>query len=97
MLGFLNRFVDSNDRELKRIQPFVDRANEFEAEFEALSDAETRARIAEIRDEIHEAAVPDEPDAGASWRRRATGASWSERSRRSTRSSRRCSPRPARR
>ena len=27
MLGFLSRFVDSNDRELKRIQPFVDAAN----------------------------------------------------------------------
>ncbi len=62
MLSFLNRFVDSNDRELKRIQPFVDQANELEAEFETLSDAEIRARIAEIRDEIHDAAVPDEPD-----------------------------------
>ena len=38
MLGFLSRFVDSNDRELKRIQPFVDEANELEAEIEALSD-----------------------------------------------------------
>ena len=36
MLGFLSRFVDSNDRELKRIQPFVDEANELEAEIEAL-------------------------------------------------------------
>jgi hypothetical protein len=37
MLGFLNRFVDSNDRELKRIQPFVDEANALEPEIEALS------------------------------------------------------------
>ena len=28
MLGFLSRFVDSNDRELKRIQPYVDAATE---------------------------------------------------------------------
>ena len=62
MLGFLNRFVDSNDRELKRIQPFVDEANALEAEFEALSDEEIRRRIAEIREEIHEAAAPEEPD-----------------------------------
>ena len=62
MLGFLNRFVDSNERELKRIQPFVDRINELEAEFEALSDAEIRTRISEIREEIHGAATPDEPD-----------------------------------
>ena len=61
VLGFLNRFVDSNDRELRRIQPLVDEANTLEAEFEALSDEEIRERIADIREEIHEAAVPDEP------------------------------------
>ena len=61
MLGFLNRFVDSNDRELKRIQPFVDRINELEPEFEGLSDEEIRERIREIREEIREAAVPGEP------------------------------------
>jgi preprotein translocase subunit SecA len=61
MLGFLNRFVDSNDRELKRIQPFVDRINELEPEFEALSDEEIRERVAEIREEIRESSVPEEP------------------------------------
>ena len=61
VLGFLNRFVDSNDRELRRIQPQVDEANRLEAEFQALSDDEIRERIAGIREEIHEAAVPDEP------------------------------------
>ena len=61
VLGFLNRFVDSNDREVRRIQPMVDEANRLEPEIEALSDDEIRARIAEIREEIHEAAVPDEP------------------------------------
>src|SRR5438093_1138357 len=62
VLGFLNRFVDSNDRELRRIQPLVDQANALEPEFEALSDEEIRERIDEIRQEIHEAAEPDEPD-----------------------------------
>ncbi|HEX7472157.1 MAG TPA: preprotein translocase subunit SecA, partial [Candidatus Limnocylindrales bacterium] len=61
VLGFLNRFVDSNDRELRRIQPQVDEANELEAEFERLSDDEIRARIDDIREDMHEAAVPDEP------------------------------------
>ena len=61
MLGFLNRFVDSNDREIKRIQPFADRANELEPEFERLSDDEIRARFAELREEIREAAKPGEP------------------------------------
>ena len=62
MLGFLSRFVDSNDRELKRIQPFVDEANALEPEIAALSDAEIRARFEEIRAEIAPLAAPDEPD-----------------------------------
>ncbi len=61
MLGFLNRFVDSNDREIKRIQPFADRANELEPELERLSDDEIRARFAELRGEIREVAQPGEP------------------------------------
>ena len=61
VLGFLNRFVDSNDRELRRIQPIVDEVNRLEPEFEALSDEEIRERIADIRAELHEAAEPDEP------------------------------------
>ena len=61
MLGFLSRFVDSNERELKRIQPIVDEANALEPEFEALSDALIRARIDAIRDEIREVAKELEP------------------------------------
>ncbi len=61
MLSFLNRFVDSNDRELRRIQPSVDRANALEEEWAALSDAEIRARFDEIRAEIREIAEPSEP------------------------------------
>ncbi|OGO52180.1 MAG: preprotein translocase subunit SecA [Chloroflexi bacterium RBG_16_70_13] len=61
MLGFLSRFVDSNDRELKRIQPLVDEANGLEPEITALGDEEIRARFAEIRAEIATVAEPDEP------------------------------------
>ena len=60
MLGFLSRFVDSNDRELKRIQPFVDAANALEPEIQALSDEEIRARFHALRAEIIAVAVPDE-------------------------------------
>ena len=60
-MRFLSRFVDSNDRELRRIQPFVDEANSLEAEIQALSDDEIRERFAVIREEIHEIAEPDEP------------------------------------
>jgi preprotein translocase subunit SecA len=58
MLGFLNRFVDTNERELKRLQPLVEEINELEAEFEALADDEIRARMAEIRAEVGDAAAP---------------------------------------
>jgi preprotein translocase subunit SecA len=61
MLGFLSRFVDSNDRELKRIQPFVDDVNDLEAEIEALSDGEIRERFAALRSQVLETAVPEEP------------------------------------
>src|SRR5438876_11855060 len=60
-MNFFSRFVDSNDRELRRIQPMVDEAAALEPEFETLSEAEIRDRIQVIREEIHEAAQPDEP------------------------------------
>ncbi|HET9458236.1 MAG TPA: preprotein translocase subunit SecA, partial [Candidatus Limnocylindrales bacterium] len=60
-MRFLSRFVDSNDRELRRIQPLIDEANALEPELQALSDDEIRARFAEIREEVREAAEPDEP------------------------------------
>ncbi len=60
-MRFLNRFVDSNDREIRRLQPLVDETNALEAEYEALSDDEIRAHFAELRAEILEAAEPDEP------------------------------------
>ncbi len=60
-MRILSRFVDSNDRELRRIQPWVDEANGLEAELEGLSDDEIRAQFAEIRDEIRVAATAGEP------------------------------------
>ena len=60
-MRLFSRFVDSNDRELRRIQPHVDEINRLEPEFEALTDDQIRAQFAEIRAEILELAVPDEP------------------------------------
>jgi preprotein translocase subunit SecA len=60
-MRFLSRFVDSNDRELRHIQPLMDEANELEAEIQALSDEQIRERFALIREEIREVAVPGEP------------------------------------
>jgi preprotein translocase subunit SecA len=61
MLGFLSRFVDSNDRELHRIEPLVERINDLEPEMQARSDEELRAFVDEIRDEIREAGESEEP------------------------------------
>ncbi len=63
MLGFLSRFVDSNERELHRLQAYVDATNALEAEFEALPDEEVRRRVDEIRADIRAAAQEDEPSA----------------------------------
>ena len=60
-MKFFSRFVDSNDREVRRLEPLVEEANGLEAEIEALSDEEIRAQFAEIRAEILEVAKPDEP------------------------------------
>src|SRR5262245_48984927 len=61
MRGFFSRFVDSNDRELKRIQPFVDEANELEPEIKALSDSEIRDRFLALREEFRETVVEEGP------------------------------------
>ena len=60
-MKLLSRFIDSNEREVRRIQPLVEEANALEAEYEALSDDEIRAAFTEIREEIREAAAGDEP------------------------------------
>ena len=60
-MRLLSRFFDTNDRELTRLQPLVDRTNELEPEFAALSDDEIRERMDAIRAEIAEDAAPEEP------------------------------------
>src|SRR6478609_4245529 len=60
-MRLFSRFVDSNDREIKRLLPLVDQTNALEAEYEALTDEEIRTLFAEARAEVVEAAAPDEP------------------------------------
>ncbi len=61
MLGFLSRFVDSNDRELHRIEPLVESINALEPEMQEKTDAEIRELIAELREDILAAGEPEEP------------------------------------
>ena len=38
MFKWLGKLIDSNEKELKRLQPIVSKINELESEFEQLSD-----------------------------------------------------------
>jgi len=60
-MRFLSRFFDSNDREVSRIQPLVDRISELEPEYQSLSDTEIRERVDIIRADLADAAMPEEP------------------------------------
>ena len=64
MMKFLNRLVDTNDREVRRLEPLVAGINELEPEFEALSDDELRATTDKLkqrlRDELGELLTPIE-------------------------------------
>jgi len=61
MLGIFNRLIDSNEQKVRRLQRYVEEINALEAEFEALSDAEIRARVEALRAEIAEETAPEEP------------------------------------
>jgi preprotein translocase subunit SecA len=70
MFKFLSGLVDSNEKELKRLQPKVDRINELEPEFEKLSDAELRAKTDEFKSRLKDGSSLDEllPEAFAAVR-----------------------------
>jgi preprotein translocase subunit SecA len=62
MLKIFSRLVDSNEREVSRLQPLVARINALEPELTVLSDAELRSRTdllrARLRDELGGLLVP---------------------------------------
>jgi preprotein translocase subunit SecA len=70
MAKFLSGLFDSNEKELKRLQPKVDRVNELEPEFKKLSDAELRARTDEFKSRLKDGASLDDilPEAFAAVR-----------------------------
>ncbi|HWH24769.1 MAG TPA: preprotein translocase subunit SecA [Candidatus Limnocylindria bacterium] len=61
MLNLISRFVDGNERAVRRLQPLVDEINALEAEFERLADADIRQRMLELRAEIMREAAASEP------------------------------------
>jgi preprotein translocase subunit SecA len=49
MLKWLGSLVDSNEKELRRFEPIVEKINSLEPEFQKLSDAELRAKTDEFK------------------------------------------------
>jgi len=60
MFKWLGGLVDSNEKELGRLEPVVDRINELEPEFEKLSDGELRAKTDEFKARLNAGSSLDE-------------------------------------
>jgi preprotein translocase subunit SecA len=54
MMKFLNRLVDSNEREVRRLEPLVEEINALDEEYRALSDDGLRAKTTEFREHLAE-------------------------------------------
>ena len=62
MRSLLSRLIGGgNDGNLSKLRPIVARINELEAHYQALSDDEIRAEMAEVRKEVAEQAAFEEP------------------------------------
>jgi preprotein translocase subunit SecA len=70
MFKWLSSLIDSNEKELKRLQPLVDRINLREPHFEKLSDAQLRAKTDEFKARLAEGEPLDDilPEAFAAVR-----------------------------
>ncbi len=70
MVKWLSSLIDSNEKELRRVQPLVGDINSFEPDFEKLSDAELRAKTGEFKARLKDGEGLDEilPEAYAAVR-----------------------------
>ncbi|MDH4367755.1 MAG: preprotein translocase subunit SecA, partial [Dehalococcoidia bacterium] len=70
MVKWLSSLIDSNEKELKRLQPLVGDINSHEPDFEKLTDAELRAKTDEFKARLNDGENPDEilPEAYAAVR-----------------------------
>jgi len=70
MPKWLSSLIDSNEREVRRLQPLVDHINSLEPDFEKLSDAELRAKTDEFKARLQDGESLDEilPEAYAAVR-----------------------------
>src|SRR4030042_3757327 len=82
MPGIFGGLFDSNDKELKRLQVYVDRTNAVESEFQKLSDDALKAKTREFKEKIAAAVSGIQPQRDEAQReleearRHLTGAAW---------------------
>ncbi len=69
MLKLFSRVVDSNEREIRRLDPLVEQANALEPEYRALTDDDLRGRTAlfreRLREELRDLALPSDSQPAA--------------------------------
>jgi preprotein translocase subunit SecA len=70
MVKWLSSLIDSNEREVRRLQPLVDHINSLEPDFEKLGDAELQAKTDEFKARLQDGESLDEilPEAYAAVR-----------------------------
>ncbi len=70
MLKWLSGLLDSNEKQLKQLQPTVDRINELEPKFEKLTDSELKDKTAEFKSRLENGETLDDilPEAYAAVR-----------------------------
>lgn len=59
ILNFLGRFLDSNERELKKFQPLIQATNDLEKETKKLSDEDLKAKTVEFKLRLERGETPD--------------------------------------
>jgi hypothetical protein len=59
-MGFLNKFFGSNEREIRKLQPIVEKINSFESAIGRLGDEELKAKTQEFKKRISAGETLDE-------------------------------------
>ena len=59
-MGFLNKLFGSNEREIRKLQPIIEKINSFEGVIGQLSDEELKAKTQELKKRIGEGETLDE-------------------------------------
>lgn len=60
MFGILNRFLDSNEKQVNKLWPLVDAVNSFEKKTEKLSDAKLKEKTQEFKKRLEKGENPDD-------------------------------------